>query len=177
MSGVTATRWWGSWWTSSYCVMSAPVRGCRRGKKAGGGGPAWPAAGIVVSSRLSSRVSNGSPATSAMPHLRQRPASPAVTSGCIGQNHAVTSAGGVPPCCAAPSDSSATSSSASLLRRIVIQRNGERRGGGGRRRGIEVPDGLYHRTRGHRHGPCEDAPRLPVPPEVFHRQEHIAPGG
>jgi hypothetical protein len=63
-------------------------------KKSVAGWPALMPRAAVVSSSAYSRVSNGSPATSAMPHFRQRPPSLAVTSGCIGQNHAVVSAGG-----------------------------------------------------------------------------------
>src|SRR6266566_8865683 len=121
------------------------------------GTPAFTAAGTVVSSSVYSRVSNGSPGTSTMPHFRQRlPGSPAVTSGCIGQNHAVVpgGGGGAELCCAAaPSESSATSSSASLFRRIVVQCDGE----GSRNRKVraarrfDVCDGLQNRSGRQRH--------------------------
>src|SRR5213082_1312374 len=85
--------------------MIAPVPGWRIVKVSVAGTPGLIAAGDVESSTPYSRVSNGSPATSAMPHLRHRPASDAVTSGCIGQNHAVNP-GGMELCCAAPTASS-----------------------------------------------------------------------
>src|SRR5438045_1642393 len=80
--------------------MTAFVPGCRTVRYNATGTPAFTATGTVTTSREYSRVSNGSPGTSAIPHLRQRlPASLAVTSGCIGQNQAVVP-GGV-SCCAA----------------------------------------------------------------------------
>src|SRR4029077_466702 len=91
------------------------------------GTPALIAAGVVDNSSAYSRVSKGSPGTSAIPHFLHRPAASAVTSGCIGQNHAVNSAGGDAVCCAAPSETTATSSNASLVMCIVVQRNRKRR--------------------------------------------------
>src|SRR5213075_406204 len=125
------------------------------------GSPAFTAAGTVVSSRAYSRVSNGSPGTSAIPHLRQRlPASLAVTSGCIGQNHAVVPGGAELCCAAAPSVSSTTSSSASLFRRIVVQHKGH----GSRVRGVRgfaVCNRLYDRARWKQHRFLEHVRRRP----------------
>src|SRR5438477_9395 len=118
------------------------------------GSPAFTAAGTVVISSEYSRVSNGSPGTSVMPHLRQRlPGSLAVTSGCIGQNHAVVPGGAELCCAAAPSVSSTTSSSASLFRRIVIQSKCEPR-----TRRVRAAPGLVRAALGVRdrlqHGAC-----------------------
>src|ERR1051325_8851608 len=145
--------------------MTALVPGWRMVSVRATGSPAFTAAGTVVSSRGDSRVSNGSPGTSAMPHLRQRlPASPAVTSGCIGQNHAVVPGGAELCCAAAPSVSSTTRSSASLFRGIVIQGEGRWR--------ITVGDGLHDRSRCQRHRFLEHVRCWPQLVRVLHPEQH-----
>src|SRR4029079_19127364 len=108
--------------------MTALVPGWRTVKCNVTGTPAFTAVGAVVSSREYSRVSNGSPGTSAIPHFLQRlPASLAVTSGCIGQNHAVVPGGAELCCAAAPTVSTTTSTRHRLFLRIVIDGKRESR--------------------------------------------------
>src|ERR1051325_9857643 len=144
--------------------MTALVPGWRMVSVRATGSPAFTAAGTVVSSREYSRVSNGSPGITGVPHLRQRlPGSLAVTSGCIGQNHAVVPGGAELCCAAAPSVSRTTSSDASLFRRIVIQGNGDRC--------IPIRDGLQHRAGGDCDRLAEHVRRRPQLMRVFDPEE------
>src|SRR6476620_160179 len=166
--------------------MTALVPGCRTVKCKVTGTPAFTAAGAVVTSSEYSRVSNGSPATSAIPHFRQRPpASAAVTSGCIGQNQAVVPGGAELCCAAAPSVSSATSTSVSLFRGIVIQREGESRTcppftasrlrrGKKVRTALVIRDSLKDRACGQQHRFFEYVRRRPQLMRVLHPEQHIA---
>src|SRR6476619_2602456 len=164
--------------------MSALVPGCRTVKCKVTGTPAFTAAGTVVSSSTYSRVSNGSPGTSAIPHLRHRlPASLAVTSGCIGQNHAVVP-GGAELCWAAAADTMiartnmsratchirvATSASVSLFRCIRVQRDGDRCS-----RRIRIRDGLQDGSGGQLHRLLENVRRRPERMRVLHPEQDLA---
>src|SRR5262245_41255555 len=161
--------------------MRALVPGCRTLKYKVTGTPAFTAAGTVVSSSEYSRVSNGSPGTSAIPHFRQRlPASLAVTSGCIGQNHAVVPGGAELCWAAAPSVSSATSTSVSLFRRIRVQREGESRTQRVRaaprsvRAALDIRDCLQDGTSRQRHRLFEDVRRRPELMRVLHPEQDLA---